>query len=301
MWAFFLVVYMKCSRPRYAWESLALNPNGKRPIVFNPSFGIPGSGRDVACGKCIACKMNHSRDSAVRLYQECQLSDTSCVATLTFDDAHCPDRIEDIRNIAKMFKRRLERAGIDKRSHWLCEYGGKFDRPHAHVIFFNEDFRDGGTEVINGTSYRSNRMDELWRMGHVQLDIVSPQACRYTAGHNQQKLLASPRDDGSATAFTIPATKPAIGMRFAREFSGDIQRLNACVVGSSETAVPRTYLKYEPDLFAGVIEHRKQFALDHASADFDDTVAGGDRREDSARMRLVQAAEARAWHRGCHH
>ena len=104
---------MQCSRPLYAWESLAVNPTGKRSIVFHPSHGIPGSGRNVACGRCTACRMNHSRDWAVRLYHEVLMSQHSCVATATFDDAHCPDRIEDIRKIAAMVKRRIERKGMD--------------------------------------------------------------------------------------------------------------------------------------------------------------------------------------------
>ena len=76
-------------------------------------------------------------------------------------------------------------------------------------------------------------MDSLWKQGHVHLDIVSPSACRYVAGHNQSKILAPARPDGGLTSYNIPARRPAIGMKFARRFAQDIISLNACVVGSS--------------------------------------------------------------------
>lgn len=292
---------MKCSRPRYAWDSRALNPSGLRSLVFNPSFGIPGSGRDVACGKCTGCAMNQSRDKAVRLYHEILISgERTCVATLTFDDANCPDNIGEIRVIAKAFKKRLVRRDINPRSHWLCEYGGKFDRPHAHVVFFNSDFRDCGIYQLAGSSYEGSLLTDLWGMGHCQIDVVSPEACRYVAGHNQQKILAPKRSDGSPTFLNIPAKRPAIGMTFAREFASDILSVNSCVVGGSQTAVPKAYTRYEPDLFASVIEHQRQYALERLPIDPDVTIAASDRAEELARMRLIQAAEIRAWHRGCH-
>ncbi|AXH77778.1 MAG: putative replication initiation protein [Microviridae sp.] len=293
---------MRCSRPGFAWESMDINPSGKRSLVFSPRNARPHSGREVPCGKCTPCKMNASRDWAVRLYHEVLHSPVACVATLTLDDNHLVERIEELRPVVKAFKMRLQRSGIDHRSHWLCEYGGKFDRAHCHAVFLNEDFRNSKTYKLGETSYGSELMDKLWQQGHVHLDIVSPSACRYVAGHNQSKILAPVRSDGGLTSYNIPARRPAIGMKFARQFASDIINLNACVVGSSETAVPKSYKKNEPELFASVIEHCKVFAANTAAVSLSSgfTDLQEKQREYSARMRLIQATEVKAWHKGAH-
>ena len=40
-----------------------------------------------------------------------------------------------------------------------------------------------------------------------------------------------------------------------------------------------------------MIEHRKQYAIEHTDVNFDDRLSAGDRREWLAAMQLVQAAE----------
>lgn len=291
---------MRCAFPRYAWESLALNPSGKRSLVFDQRYGIKGSGRDVPCAKCLPCRMNASRDLAVRLYHEVQNSERACVATMTLDDDHLVDSIEDIWAMVPAVKERCRRRGINPRSFWLLEYGGRFGRPHAHTIWFHEDFRNGGMYAMNGTFYGSELMDEIWGKGFVHIDQISPAACRYVCGHNQGKLLVNPkRDDGSLAFHIVPAARPAVGMTFARTFSQDFISTNSAVVASSETSVPKAYLKYEPDLFASVVEHRKQFALDHA-VDFDHTISTGVRAEQIAQRAVLEVKESRLWHGASH-
>lgn len=294
---------MRCSSPGYAWESRATNPSGKRSLVFHPSQGLPGTGREVPCTKCTCCKINASRDWAIRLFHECQLHPVASVATLTFDDAHVPDSIADIRRHAKALKKRLIRRDVNPRSHWLCEYGGRFDRPHAHVIFFHSDFRQGYCESMSGGQYVSEFLADTWANGHCLLDSVSPQACRYTAGHNQGKILAAEREDGSPTFFNIPATRPAIGMRFAREFSSDLLSVKGSVIGRNVSACPKAYRKNEPDLFEPISAAYEQFAIDTAAGESDDyrVVARDAReREYQASYSLYTAREARAWHKRQH-
>lgn len=204
--------------------------------------------------------------------------------------------------MAKAFKKRCERRGIDYRSHWFLEYGGKFGRPHAHVNFFNEDFRDGGTyQLRGGTTYGSYLLDELWNMGNVHVDIVSPEACRYTCGHNAGKLLVPPlRDDGRANFFFIPARRPAIGMRFARQFAKDLKALNAACIAGNLTGVPKAYLKNEPDLFESIRLHNEEFAIAKGDGAIAITEADSQRLDAIARTLVSQAKEIQAWHSGCH-
>lgn len=115
------------------------------------------------------------------------------------------------------------------------------------------------------------------------------------------KLAARKRPDGSPSHINIPAKRPAVGMRYARQFYDDFNRVHGAVVQGSLTAVPKVYRKYEPDLFQPLIEHCREYALEHASEDqWDGTVSAGERREELARLVVAQAEEAKAWHRGCH-
>lgn len=230
------------------------------------------------------------------------MSPCACVMTGTFDDAHVPDSIEDIPPFIKAFKKRLVRRGIDSRMHILCEYGGRFDRPHTHNVFFNEDFRDMPWRSLGGTRYESDFLNEVWGYGLIHLDAVSPAACRYVAGHNAGKLgIDRFQPDGSRSFFFIPATRPAIGMPFARQFSRDLIMLNASLVGAAKTGVPRTYLRAEPELFASIVEHKRQYAIEHADdVEVPVTTAQSERLDGMARYLVCQMKEVQAWHKGAH-
>lgn len=314
---------MKCAKPLYAWESVAVNPSGSRSLVFRQEAGLHGSGRDVPCGNCFPCRMNASRDLSVRLIHELQFSERACVATHTLNDENLVDTVEDLWKLIPLVKLRAKRRGVNPRTFWLLEYGGKFNRVHAHAIWFNEDFRDLGMyysgsrrssgdalrdirsksqsyESAKSRFYASHVMDDIWRMGHTQIDAISPAACRYVCGHTQGKLLVDRRrPDGSLGWHVIPAARPAVGIRYAQEFARDMISINSAVISGKETAVPKAYLKRFPELFESVIEHKRAFAIEHDTG-FHHTIDSSARAQEAARLRLVQAKEAQAWHSGAH-
>lgn len=313
---------MKCARPLYAWESKTVNPSGARSLVFYENHGVPGSGRDVPCGKCFPCRMNASRDLSVRLIHELQFSERACVATHTLDDEHLVDTVEELREQIHLVKLRAKRRGVNPRSFWLLEYGGRFGRVHAHAIWFHEDFRELGMYYHNrrrssgdvlgdirdddgatrGKSrfYASDVMDDIWRMGHTQLDAISPAACRYVCGHTQGKLLVDRvRPDGTFAWHVIPAARPAVGIRFAKQFASDMIAVNAAVINGNKTAVPRAYLKRFPELFESIKEYKRQYAIEHDEG-FHHTIYSGDLAQEKARLQIIQGAEARAWHAASH-
>lgn len=292
---------MQCSSPRYVWQHRAVNPSGKRGIAFSAKDGLPGTGYWMRCGKCTNCRMRVTGDWSVRMMHEVIMSRVSSVGTLTFDDQHVPDCIEDMRPMVKAFKERCRWRDIDCRSHWLLEYGGKFGRPHAHVVFFRHDFRNGVYKIGDSSVYGSEEMDNLWGMGHVHLDVVSPAACRYTCGHNAGKLLVSPlNEDGKKNFFFIPAKRPAVGMEFARKFADDFRRVKAAVLNGNLTAVPRAYLKYEPELFEPVKAYNMEYAKSKGCVDIPLTVEDSKRLEVMQQTLVMQAKEIQAWHRGSH-
>ena len=69
---------MACYHPLLAFRS-----EGK--IVFNKPFPY-AKGFNLPCGQCVGCRLEYSRQWAVRLVHENQMHDKSCFITLTFNE-----------------------------------------------------------------------------------------------------------------------------------------------------------------------------------------------------------------------
>ena len=92
----------------------------------------------VPCGQCIACRINHAKEWATRIYGESRMHDENIFLTLTYDDEHLPKDNSVHKDEVQRFMKRLRKAVYpDKVRYFLCgEYGGQFGRPHYHVILF---------------------------------------------------------------------------------------------------------------------------------------------------------------------
>lgn len=123
------------------------------------------TGERVPCGKCPNCTARRVSGWSFRLMQQNKIADTALFLTLTYDTSNVPltpkgymtlDKttyIVTVKSNGKISKRqnsshlqsffkRLRKAqyGNSKSNikYYACgEYGGKFNRPHYHVILFN--------------------------------------------------------------------------------------------------------------------------------------------------------------------
>lgn len=59
-------------------------------ITFNPKHSPTKEYLDVPCGQCIGCRLEKSREWAVRMVHELKNWDKACFITLTYDDEHLP-------------------------------------------------------------------------------------------------------------------------------------------------------------------------------------------------------------------
>lgn len=89
---------MACFYPRQALRmSGQVTVNGKSVVKFIDSvvaskfFGNPNLLSGLPCGQCTGCRLERSRQWAVRMVNESQLHDENCFITLTFDDEHLFD------------------------------------------------------------------------------------------------------------------------------------------------------------------------------------------------------------------
>ena len=87
---------MPCYHPLPAWVSSELTENGKYGLSFRPVHGVNERRKmEVPCGTCIGCRLERSRQWAVRITHEAQLYEDNCFVTLTYRDAHLPHMFAD--------------------------------------------------------------------------------------------------------------------------------------------------------------------------------------------------------------
>ena len=71
---------MPCYHPITGYRAKRPNPEtGRFPIVFNHKDGWIDRKVNLPCGKCIGCKLEYSRQWAVRCTHEAQMHDRWCI------------------------------------------------------------------------------------------------------------------------------------------------------------------------------------------------------------------------------
>jgi len=83
---------MPCTKPLDAWRGQPTS-NGKRPIVFQAKDAPPPASffpLKLPCGQCINCRLERSRQWAVRCMHEASLYENNAFVTLTYDEQHVP-------------------------------------------------------------------------------------------------------------------------------------------------------------------------------------------------------------------
>jgi len=120
---------------------------GKRAIVFNPKYGYPDMPVELPCRQCIGCRLEYSRQWAIRCLHEASLYDENCYITLTYDDQKLPESYDiknglDLSHFQLFMKRLRKKYGAKIRFFHCGEYGEDRGRPHFHACIFNHDFQD---------------------------------------------------------------------------------------------------------------------------------------------------------------
>lgn len=209
---------MPCYKPIEAWRAKHRNDNGKVPLVFNRREAAqPDDPIAVGCGKCIGCRLERSRQWAVRCMHEAQMNEDrrgNCFVTLTFDDHHLYKRDNPytvdkrdhqlfLKNLRERFvpvcpyKNTPENKLLRKQwfrengiKFYMCgEYGSLNMRPHYHLLLFNHDFEDKTLWKINNGQrlYRSETLEKLWPYGYSSIGAVTFESAAYVARYIMKK------------------------------------------------------------------------------------------------------------------
>lgn len=99
---------MSCTCPEVYYRRDPDKFHGVKGLTKDARKALNFTTITVPCGKCIDCRLDRSRDWALRCMHELQTSEFgACFVTLTYDDAHLPEgRSLDYRDF-QLFMHRL--------------------------------------------------------------------------------------------------------------------------------------------------------------------------------------------------
>lgn len=198
---------MACFKPLHGYVSKFVNPNGKRNTVFNlqqAQFGLRDGGygpirRQMPCGQCIGCRLEYSRQWAMRISHEANTHKETCFITLTYSPEHLPKYgTLHLKHFQDFMKRLRKNTGRKIRFYHCGEYGENFGRPHYHACIFGADFRDG--KVIANRDgillYDSPTLEKIWGLGHVSVGELNFESAAYVARYVTKKVNGKKKKEG---------------------------------------------------------------------------------------------------------
>lgn len=256
--------------------------SGKASVVFPK--GVPsadtarhGTPTPLPCGQCIGCRLERSRQWAVRLMKEAKLHDRSSFLTLTYDDAHLPRLpngtptlvLEDVQNFLKRTRAHFEPHRL--RFFQCGEYGETTLRPHHHMILFGEDFCKDREPIAPSRSgypqFMSPLLTELWGKGRCTISEVSFESAAYVARYCLKKVTGKGAKfsyQGRKPEFVTMSRRPGIAAGFFDEYKNDIYPHDEVIpdLGRPPSMPPRFFdkllEKVDPALFAEVKKNRTE-------------------------------------------
>lgn len=183
---------MPCYHPLTAYKSRHVLPSGKRAVTFSLRDGFRDLEVKIPCGQCIGCRLERSRQWAVRCMHEASLYEDNCFVTLTYNDASLPAfgslQKVDLQNFMKRLRKRFD--GTTIRFFSCGEYGDQFNRPHYHSLLFGVDFRDKTALATRGgfPVWRSPTLEKLWTFGYSEIGSVTFESAAYVARYITKKV-----------------------------------------------------------------------------------------------------------------
>jgi len=163
-----------------------------KTIVFNPRDGWVDRPLTIPCGQCVGCRLERSRQWAVRCVHEASLHEDNCFITLTYNNESLPEDGSLNKKHFQDFMKRLRKKFKNKKiRYYHCgEYGDKNFRPHYHAIIFGLEFDDQKLfTVTNGEKlYTSEILEKLWPFGFSTIGTVTFESAAYVARYVMKKV-----------------------------------------------------------------------------------------------------------------
>jgi hypothetical protein len=243
---------MTCFHPIQAYRSRLGG------VVFSRKNAYIDRPLKIPCGQCVGCRLERSRQWAIRCVHEASLHQQNSFVTLTYDDEHLPAdkslHLEDFQ----LFMKRLRKKFVGKqiRFYHCGEYGEQTFRPHYHVCFFGLDFDDKivWKKSRNSTLYNSEILTKLWGKGYAVIGDVTFESAAYVARYIMKKVTGKNADEHYTRCdletgeifklkpeYTTMSRRPGIANNFFEKYKNEIYRDDFIVMNNKKMRPPRYY------------------------------------------------------------
>jgi len=175
-----------------------------KPIPLDK--GYPGERPTfVACGQCLACRINRRRQWATRMMLEERSHSHSSFITLTYETAPIalcdgmPALVLQRKDLTLFFKRWRKKHG-KIRYFAVGEYGGKGARPHYHAVMFG----------LSPTPESEDKVRECWGKGFITISPLEKERILYIAYYTTKKWTKLGTDElyGRPPEFSSQTRRP---------------------------------------------------------------------------------------------
>lgn len=234
----------------------------------------------IACGQCYGCKMERSRQMAIRCMHESTLHANNSFITLTYADEHLPYRGQLVKDHWQRFIKRLRKKyGPKSARYYMCgEYGTLYGRPHFHACLFGHDWNDKDLYAKNETGdniYTSKTLERLWGMGLCTTADVTFNSAAYVTRYCMQKRTGPIAEEWYKRwdelgayqlepEFGQPSLKPGLGKHWLDKYSADVYTTDNVITNGHKSRPPTyydtQYGKLHPDHMAEIKAEREMEA-----------------------------------------
>lgn len=243
---------MPCYGPLTAYYP-AEGSNDRR-LVFDKRKSGTGIPIKVPCGRCAGCRLEHSRQWALRCMHEKRMHTQSAFLTLTYDNKHLPEGDTLVKAHLQNFMKRLRNDfGPGVRFFACGEYGEKTNRPHYHVLLLSHTFSDLRVQTT-GPSYNlytSNTLQRLWTAGNSVIGDVTFESAAYVARYCMKKITgpkAAEHYGSRQPEFLVMSRRPGIGSTYLDRYQTEMFTHDNVIVNGVPCGLPRYYDNKYADL-----------------------------------------------------
>lgn len=230
-----------CNCPITAYK-YGKTKNGKTNIVFKPPYeqNLEGITIKLPCGRCMACRMEKTRQWGMRAEHEAKFHEENCFITLTYAPENLPPSLE--KRPLQLFMKRLRKAitGITVKYIASGELGDNHDNPHYHICLFGwmpKDLKFLYTRQ-GAKYYTSKFLEMLWGYGFIVVTDLNFATARYTAKYAIKKELGTKEKTRPAEFFVV---SQGIGKAHVQKYSYDMATKGQTYSNNHICNLPRYY------------------------------------------------------------
>nr|UXQ87959.1 MAG: replication initiation protein [Microvirus sp.] len=254
---------MPCYHPMLAYYPESPDQDGNKKLTFHSSAARGTRGYldsvTLPCGQCIGCRLEKSRQWAIRCHHEAQMHEQSSFLTLTYDNQHLPPDGTLIKKDFQDFMKRLRKQIPQKLRYYHCgEYGEQTQRPHYHALLFGYDFPDKMLHSENHREeklYTSDLLRQTWGKGHCLIGEVTFDSAAYVARYCMKKVNGKNALDHYTTSvdletglintkqpeYSTMSLKPGIGRTWLDKYQSDVYPSDEVIINTKAMKPPKYY------------------------------------------------------------